>query len=142
MNSRLRSAGSLITVPNRPSLAGLRGHVSTTLPPCAASAPSTWRTGSSPFLAISSTTLLEPRPTMGSASPLDGTFRVGIAWANTADGARPIAGNDDSRARKSRRLEARRVNRLDVMTSSPLKARLSVCPLPFWRRGRDLFGRS
>ena len=55
-----------------------RGQVSMTLPPRARNARSTAARGSVPFSETSATTLLEPRPTMGSISPVDGMGRRGI----------------------------------------------------------------
>src|SRR5688500_5109125 len=104
-NNRSRNSASLITVPKRASFSALRGHVSTTLPPCATSTRKTCRSGSTPFFAVSSTTLLEPKPTIGSISPVAGIGRAGIfCCANTDGTASPATGSAESRARKSRRV--------------------------------------
>src|SRR5688572_21266845 len=75
------------TRPNPASFSALRGHVSTSLPPCATSARSTFRSGSVPFCAICSTTLLEPKPMTGSISPVLGMGRCGTPPSSRAASA-------------------------------------------------------
>ena len=72
-NKRSRRSGALMISPNAPSFASLRGHVSTTRPPCSTSVRMTASTGSGPRSAIAVTGRVEPSPTIGSVSPVAGS---------------------------------------------------------------------
>ena len=72
-NRRSRKSGALMIRPNAPSFASLRGQVSMTRPPCSTSVRTTASTGPGPRSAIAVTGRVEPKPTIGSVSPVPGS---------------------------------------------------------------------
>jgi hypothetical protein len=90
--------------PKASSLASLRGQVSTTRPPCSTSARTTASTGSGPRSAIAVTGRVEPKPTIGSVSPVVGMRRAGIARDCAAAPVAPATPAAAANARKSRRV--------------------------------------
>ena len=87
---RSRKSGALMIWPNAPSFASLRGHVSTTRPPCSTSVRTTASTGPGPRSAIAVTGRVEPKPMIGSVSPVAGMGRAGIDARLSANVARAI----------------------------------------------------
>src|SRR6185436_15063948 len=118
-NSLSRNSGIEATRPKPASFAALRGHVSTSLPPCATSARSTLNSGSVPFCAICSTTLLEPRPMTGSISPVLGIGRSGMPCCSTAASAALRAKLTAATAALEPAMNPRRVVVCFVMLSPP-----------------------
>src|SRR5688572_11056167 len=121
-NSVSRNSGVARTRPRPASLAALRGQVSTSLPPCATSARSTFASGSVPFCAICSTTLLEPSPMTGNISPVLGIGRCGIPCCARASSAGVPAKAATPAAATERATNSRRV----VVECGVIVVRLSV----------------